>query len=89
MSVTKAVLLSLALVLPIATVAHGFEVAFGSLKQDTNQPVEVDADSLQVSQDNGSAVFSGNVLISQGGMRLSAPQVRVFYNEETSGISRL
>ena len=89
MSLPKFAFLALVLLFSSAALAQGFEVAFGSLQQDTDQPVEVNADSLSVNQADGTATFSGNVLITQGGMRMSAPEVRVFYNEESSGISRL
>ncbi len=69
--------------------AQQFEVAFGGLQQDTGQPVEITADSLALNQSDGTAVFKGNVLIIQGGMRISAPEVLVIYNQETSGIARL
>jgi lipopolysaccharide export system protein LptA len=65
------------------------KVAFGELRQDPNAPVEVSADSLSVDQNDGSAVFSGNVLIVQGNMRMAAPKVHVHYNDETSGIAKL
>jgi len=54
-------------------------VAFGTMQQDTSLPVEVTADSLSVSQTDGTAIFTGNVVIIQGEMRLSAPRVLVVY----------
>lgn len=69
--------------------AQGTEVAFGTVQQDTSLPVEVSADSLSVSQNDGSALFTGNVIIGQGEMRLSAPRVLVFYTENQSGVERL
>ncbi|WP_108483744.1 LptA/OstA family protein [Oceaniglobus ichthyenteri] len=59
--------------------AQGTNIAFGGLKHDTSQPVEVASDSLSIDQADGSAEFSGNVLITQGEMRLSAGAVRVVY----------
>ena len=55
------------------------EVAFGGLKADANAPVEVTSDSLSVNQSDGSAVFKGNVLVVQGGLRMQAAQVDVGY----------
>ena len=69
--------------------AQGTEVVFGTVQQDTSLPVEVSADSLSVSQNDGSALFTGNVVIGQGEMRLSAPRVLVFYTENQSGVERL
>jgi lipopolysaccharide export system protein LptA len=78
------------LLLPMAPVlAQGTNVAFGTIRQDTDQPVEVTADNLSVDQATGTAVFTGNVMIGQGEMRLSAPRVLVVYLAEQKGIERL
>lgn len=69
--------------------AQGMQVAFGSAAQDGDLPVEVTAENLDVDQTDGTAVFTGNVLIGQGQMRLSAPRVLVVYLEDRSGIARL
>lgn len=61
--------------------AQGMQVSFGDLKQDTSQPVEVSADQLKVDQTNGSAVFTGNVVVGQGDMRLAAGRVQVEYGD--------
>ena len=54
-------------------------VAFGGMKADTSAPVELSADNLSVNQTTGKAEFTGNVLIGQGQMRLSADRVTVTY----------
>lgn len=54
-------------------------VAFGGMKADSSAPVEVAADKLEVDQSDGNAVFTGNVVIGQGEMRLSADRVTVEY----------
>ena len=69
--------------------AQGAQVAFGNTQQDSSLPVEVTADKLDVNQNDGTAVFSGNVLIGQGEMRLSAPRVLVVYKQDQRGIERL
>ena len=69
--------------------AQSTAVAFGSIKQDTDAPVEVSADQLAVNQDDGSALFTGNVVVGQGEMRLSAPRVLVIYKSDRAGIERL
>lgn len=69
--------------------AQGTKVAFGAIKADPTLPVEVTADSLDVNQADGSAEFTGNVLVGQGEMRLSAKRVLVIYNQEASGIERM
>lgn len=90
MSVFRSTCLALPLLLvPALGVAQGAQVAFGKVKQDTSLPVEVAADNLAVSQSDGTAIFTGNVLIGQGEMRLSAPKVLVVYHEESNRILRL
>ncbi|EBA16928.1 hypothetical protein RSK20926_08162 [Roseobacter sp. SK209-2-6] len=65
--------------------AQNASVAFGSVKADPSQPVEVTSDALAVNQANGSAEFNGNVVIVQGVMRLSADKVLVIYKTDESG----
>jgi lipopolysaccharide export system protein LptA len=69
--------------------AQGANVAFGTIAADPTLPVEVTADGLDVNQSDGTAIFTGNVLIGQGEMRLSAQRVLVIYNQEEGGIKRL
>lgn len=78
-----------ALTLPGLAMAQGAQIAFGSVQQDSSLPVEVTADNLDVDQTDGTAVFTGNVRIGQGAMRLSAPRVVVVYKEDERGISQL
>ncbi|MCV2863345.1 lipopolysaccharide transport periplasmic protein LptA [Albidovulum sediminicola] len=60
-------------------VAQGAEIAFGGIRADTDLPVEVTADRLAVNQTDGTAVFSGNVVVTQGEMHLGADEIRVEY----------
>ncbi len=69
--------------------AQGTNLAFGGLRADPTQPVEVTADALDVDQTDGTAVFTGNVVVGQGEMRLSAREVLVVYKADRSGIDRL
>lgn len=64
-----------------ASPAVAQNVAFGGMRADISAPVEVAADNLSVNQADGSAVFTGNVVIGQGEMRLSADSVTVTYAE--------
>ena len=69
----------LALLILAATPGLAQNVTFGGIKADTSAPVELSADSLSVNQADGTAQFSGNVVIGQGEMRLSADEVTVIY----------
>jgi lipopolysaccharide export system protein LptA len=75
--------------LATAAYAQGTGVAFGTIRQDTGLPVEMSADNLSVDQETGKAIFTGNVVIGQGEMRMSAPRVLVVYRSDSDGIQRL
>jgi lipopolysaccharide export system protein LptA len=64
-------------------------IAFGDLEQDTSQPVQVGADQLVVNNADGSAVFTGNVEVTQGQMTLKAGEVRVKYGADQTQIDQL
>lgn len=67
--------------------AQGAEVPFSGLKHDSSLPVEVASDQLDLNQADGTAIFTGNVVIGQGEMRISAAKVEVFYAEESQNSS--
>lgn len=81
--------LCIATLFPVAALAQGTQVAFGDTDHDADQPVEVTADNLAVDQNDGTAIFTGNVLIGQGEMRLSAPKVTVKYNDAQDAIDTM
>ncbi|MFP4327958.1 MAG: lipopolysaccharide transport periplasmic protein LptA [Paracoccaceae bacterium] len=76
-------------VLPAFVAAQDTRVAFGGITQDTDAPVEVSAENLSVDQSDGTAIFTEDVLIVQGEMRLSAQRVLVVYDENDNDIARL
>lgn len=73
----------------VSAIAQEAQVAFGSVKADPSQPVEVTSESLNVNQEDGSAEFIGNVIVIQGEMRLSAERVLVIYSQDRSSIERM
>jgi lipopolysaccharide export system protein LptA len=90
MKLTIAMLLAVFLTVQVSSVsAQTTSVAFGTIKQDTGLPVEVTSDTLAVDQATGTAVFTGNVVIGQGEMRLAAPRVLVIYDQTKSAIAAM
>jgi lipopolysaccharide export system protein LptA len=81
-------LLVACLMAPVGALAQGAQVAFGGSSQNTSAPVEVTADSLSINQSDGTALYSGNVLVVQDTMRLSAPRVLVVYGQGGGSIQR-
>lgn len=72
-----------------ATLAQESKIAFGAMEQDTSLPVEISADQLSVNNADGTAAFSGNVVVSQGEMTLSAAEVLVKYAPDGKAIEQL
>ncbi len=87
---TRLAFFVLAIVLGLSqAMAQGTEITFGGIKADTSAPVEVVSDALTVDQVTQRGVFSGNVVVTQGDMRLTAGEVEVEYTEAGDGIERL
>jgi lipopolysaccharide export system protein LptA len=79
----------LVLAMLIASPAFAQQIAFGGLKQDTTLPVDIGADSLTVNNADGTATFTGNVLVGQGDMRLKAGEIQVVYGTDGKSIQSL
>ena len=73
---------------PAPGLAQGAQIAFGTAQEDSDLPVEVTSEILDVNQNDGTAVFTGSVIVAQGEMRLYAPRVLVVYKEDESGVDR-
>lgn len=54
---------------------------FGGFKHDSAAPIEITADSLEVRQAEGVAIFQGQVVAGQGTLRLTAQRLEVRYVE--------
>ncbi|MEY4983175.1 MAG: hypothetical protein RIR62_1441 [Pseudomonadota bacterium] len=59
------------------------------LRQDTSAPVEVEADRLSVDQAAGTAVFSGNVRVVQGGLRIKSAEATLEYTDDRADVERV
>lgn len=84
----RALGLALIVSFPAQAMAQGPNLAFGN-SDNSDKPVEIEADSLAVNQNDGTAEFSGNVKIVQGDMIVQAPKVLVEYTEDQSEVKRL
>ena len=70
----------------MASAASGQGVPFGD-GPDRDAPVEVSAESLSIDRETGVAVFSGDVVVGQGPLRLAAQRVEVEYGENRRIVS--
>ena len=89
LNATRLAILALALMAASVAMAQDTAVAFGGLKGDTSLPVEMKSDALSVNQADGNAVFTGNVVVTQGAMKLSAAEIRVEYSADKKAIEKL
>ncbi len=55
-----------------------------ALKEDVNKPIEVEADSVEIDEGSGKSTYKGNVILSQGSIRLKADTITVIQNEKKS-----
>ncbi|MFV0361046.1 lipopolysaccharide transport periplasmic protein LptA [Tropicimonas sp.] len=69
--------------------AQGTQVGFGVADYDSSKPVEVTSDQLDVRQSDGRAVFTGNVVIGQGQMRMTGDKVDVTYGTNAAGSNEI
>lgn len=82
-------LAGLLLLAPAAATAQA-QVPFAGLAADRDAPVELSAETLKVDQAAGTALFTGEVLAVQGGLRLAADRLRVDYaRSEGDGRNRI
>ncbi len=57
-------------------------------RQNSNQPIEIASDNLEVFQDRQLAIFKGNVDVVQGDMRLRADELIVHYRDSNQTNAR-
>lgn len=68
----------------------GMGLSFSGLRDVRGLPVEIRADNLQVNNQTGETVFTGDAVLGQGDMRLAAPTIRIIYAAAGDGsIQRL
>lgn len=54
----------------------------GSSKHNTSAPIEINADSLEVLQEENKAIFTGHVVAIQGDVRLKSDKMTVYYTKK-------
>ena len=84
MTIDRVVPWSVAILLALAPVAHAQDAGgrLTGLKLDSDKPIEIESDQLEVRESEGVAVFSGNVTVVQGPTLLRSGKMTVYYNKE-------
>ncbi len=65
-----------------------FPPVAAALDSDREQPIHLEADSVQIDDLKGVSIYRGNVIYSQGTIRLEADTVHIYHDEHRK-ISRL
>ncbi len=71
--------------LPIPAMAQGIGSSFQSYQASTDEPIDIEADVLEVDDKQKQAIFKGNVVARQGGFSLKAKELAVHYAGEPGG----
>lgn len=62
-----------------------FGAAFQGLSTDSDEPIQIEADRLEIRDSEQLAVYTGNVRVQQGATSLKTPELRVHYSGEAAG----
>jgi len=65
--------------------AQGIGSSFETYQANTDAPIDIEADVLEVDDKQKQAVFKGNVVARQAGFSLKAKQLAVYYAGQPSG----
>jgi lipopolysaccharide export system protein LptA len=64
--------------------AQDFGAAFAGFDTGSDDPIQIEADRLDVHEGEKLAVYSGNVRVRQGETVLESPELKVFYTGEAT-----
>lgn len=70
---------------PAPAAAQTFETGFAQFGQSNTDPIEIEADALEVQDRSNVAVFSGNVTVTQGNAAMQTARLTVHYSAPVSG----
>lgn len=77
---------TLAMLLGIgAAPAQDMQLRLGQSLNLAQRQLEINSESLEVDQETGVSIFSGDVVVSQGDMRLTAQTLRIEYSASGEG----
>lgn len=65
-----------------AILFFGLSLPSFALSTDKNQPLEIEADEASIDDVKGETIYSGNVIVTQGSLRLQASKVVLTYDKK-------
>lgn len=78
-------ILPLSITMTSAAKAQSIADSFGGFSKKNNEPINIEADSLEVLDDKKFAIFSGNVKVRQGKFHLASKKLKVTYSGGIGG----
>lgn len=68
---------------PVPALIIGLIMSFSAvaLEGDRDQPIEVEADTLEIRDDENISIYSGNVSLVQGSMQLRSDKMVIHFND--------
>ncbi|MCB1384471.1 MAG: hypothetical protein KDJ80_00910 [Nitratireductor sp.] len=73
--------LAVSLLAPASAGAQAFGNAFEGMS-NSKEPIQIEADRLEVLDSEGSALFEGNVVVNQGTTILKTSRLKVYYSRD-------
>ena len=52
-----------------------------ALPGDTNEPIEIEADFAELDDEKGETIYVGNVIVTQGSLRMTGEKLRIILDE--------
>lgn len=53
-----------------------------ALSSDSEQPIEIEANAAELDDEKGVTVYTGNVIVTQGSIRMTGDKMTVYYTED-------
>jgi len=66
---------------PVSSSAQNLNTPLGGFSKDNNAPIDIEADELEIKQNENVAIFSGKVKVVQGKLTLKAARLVVEYTD--------
>ena len=73
---------------PGPAMAQSLAKSFGGFSQNSNEPINIQADSLEVVDDKKIAVFDGSVKVTQGRFEMVSKRLKVTYSGDLGGTKK-
>lgn len=66
------------------TLIAAIPFAASALESDVDEPIEVEANSVEIVEESGKSIYKGNVVLIQGSIRIDADKVTVIQHDTKS-----